>query len=79
MARADTTISIPVDATTAQAYNQASIEEQKKIQLLLHLRMRELLSSTQPLSLRQLMDEIGAKAEAEGLTPEILETLLSDE
>ena len=79
MAKADITISISVDATTAQAYNQASTEERKKIQLLLHLRMRELLSSTHPLSLRQLMDEIGAKAETEGLTPEILETLLSDE
>lgn len=75
---ADTTISIPVDATTAQAYNQASTEAQRKIQLLLQLRMRELLN-TPPLSLGELMDEIGAEAEAKGLTPEILETLLSDE
>jgi hypothetical protein len=78
MAMANITISISVDATTAQAYNQASIEEQRKIQLLLHLRMRELLS-TPSLALHQLMDEIGAKAEARGLTPEILETLLRDE
>lgn len=75
---ADTTISIPVDATTAQAYNQASTEAQRKIQLLLQLRMRELLN-TPPLSLRELMDEIGAEAEAKGLTSEILEKLLSDE
>lgn len=75
---ADTTISIPVDAITARAYNEASIEDRKKIQLLLHLRMRELVN-TPSLSLRQLMDEIGAKAEARGLTPEILETLLCDE
>lgn len=74
----DTTISIPVDAAIAQAYNEASIEERKKIQLLLHLRMRELLNiPTVPL--HQLMDEIGTKAEANGLTPEILKTLLRDE
>ncbi|MCC5638613.1 hypothetical protein LC593_22820 [Nostoc sp. CHAB 5844] len=75
---AETTISIPVDATTAQAYNQASTEAQRKIQILLQLRMCELLN-TSHLSLRELMDEIGAEAEAKGLTPEILETLLSDE
>lgn len=75
---ANITISIPVDATTAQAYNQASTEEQKKIQLLLHLRIRELLTTSPP-SLQQVMNDIGVKAEARGLTPEILETLLRDE
>ncbi len=74
----NTTISIPVDAATALAYSQASVDEQKKIQLLLRLRVRELF--TQPdVSLQQIMDDIGAKAEARGLTPEILETLLRDE
>lgn len=73
----DTTISIPVDAATAHAYSEASVEDQKKIQLLLRVRMRELLS-TPSIPLRQLMDEIGAKAEARGLTPEMLETLLCD-
>lgn len=75
---ADPTISIPVDAVTAQAYQEASIENQKKIQLLLQLRMRELLN-TSGTPLPQLMDKIGAKAEANGLTPEILETLLRGE
>lgn len=75
---ADPTISIPVDATTAEAYNQASTEDQRKIQILLGLRMRELLN-TPAISLSQLMNEIGARAEARGLTPAILETLLHDE
>lgn len=75
---ADTTISIPVDGITAQAYNHASVEDQRKIQLLLSLRMRELLSAPST-TLRELMDDIGAKAEERGLTPEILETLLGDE
>jgi hypothetical protein len=71
-------ISIPVDAATALAYSQAPPEEQKKIQLLLRLRVRELFAPSN-VSLQQIMDDIGAKAEARGLTPEILETLLCDE
>ena len=74
----NTTISIPVDDSTALAYSQASLEQQQKIQLLLSLRVRELFSPSD-VSLQQIMDDIGAKAEARGLTPQILETLLSDE
>jgi hypothetical protein len=72
----NTTISIPVDVSTALAYRQASVEQQQKIQL--RLRVRELFSSSD-VSLQQIMDDIGAKAEARGLTPQILETLLGDE
>jgi hypothetical protein len=74
----DTTISIPVDAETAQAYHATSAEDQKKLQLLLRLRLRE-LTRIPTRSLRDVMDEIGANAEARGLTPEILEQLLNDE
>lgn len=74
----DTTITIPVDADTARAYQAASAEDQRKIQLLLRLRLRE-LTSLPNVSLRELMDEIGAQAEARGLTPDILETLLQDD
>jgi hypothetical protein len=74
----NTTISIPVDAEIALAYSQASVEEQQKIQLLLRLRVRELFSPSN-VSLQQIMDDIGAKAEARGLTPQVLETLLCDE
>ena len=75
---ANTTISIPVDEATALAYSQASVEEQKKIQLLLRLRVHELFIQSD-VSLQQIMDDIGAKAEAQGLTPKILESLLCDE
>jgi hypothetical protein len=74
----DTTISIPVDATIALAYSQAPAEAQQKIQMLLQLRARELCTPSN-LSLPQIMDDIGAKAEERGLTPEILEALLLDE
>ena len=75
---ADATINIPVDADTAEAYRSASVDEQKKLQLLLRLRLRE-LTSMPTRSLRDLMNEIGANAEARGLTPEILEQLLRDD
>ena len=72
------TIPLEVDADTAQAFTAASAEEQRKLQLLLRLRLREL--TTRPVrQLKEVMDEIGRYAEACGLTPEILESLLRDE
>lgn len=71
-------IPIPVDEATAVAYSQASAEEQKKIQILLRLRVSELFDRADT-SLQQIMDKIGAEAEARGLTPEILEDLLRGE
>jgi hypothetical protein len=59
------------------AYSQASVEQQQKIQLLLRLRVRDLCSPSN-VSLQQIMDDIGTKAAARGLTPQILETLLGE-
>jgi hypothetical protein len=75
---ATATISIEVDAETARAFREAPPEEQRKLQLLLGLRLRELTArSARPL--KEVMDEIGAQAESRGLTPELLESLLRDE
>jgi len=71
-------IRIPVDADTARAYDTASPDDQKRIQLLLRLRLRELAELPRN-SLVEIMDDIGAKAEARGLTAEVLEALLHDE
>ena len=72
------TISIEVDADAARAFSEASAEERRKLQLLLSLRLRELTASpARPL--KAVMDDIGARAEARGLTPEILESLLHGE
>lgn len=73
-----TTITLPLDAETARAYHTASPEDRKKIQLLLRLRLRE-LTELPTSSLVEIMDDVGAKAQARGLTPEILEDLLRDE
>ena len=72
---ANSTITIPLDPQTAQAYNSASVEEKRKMQALLSLWLRELAGSDQR-SLQQILDEAGRKAQARGLTPEMLETLL---
>ena len=69
-----TMIPIPLDSETARAYAQASAEDQKKLRLLLSLWLREFVISTRPL--KTIMDELGDKAQARGLTPEILESLL---
>ena len=72
------TISIEVDSDAAKAFAQATEEDRRKLELLLALRLRELTSG--PIRpLREVMDEIGAKAKARGLTPELLDKLLDDE
>jgi hypothetical protein len=72
---ANPSITIPLDPQTARAYDSASPEEKRKIQALLSLWLRELAASEYP-SLQQVLDEVGNKAKARGLTPEILDSLL---
>ena len=74
----NTTISIPVDEKTAQVYSAMSPEAQKKFQVLLNLQIQEILGEPN-ITLKELMDDIGTKAEERGLTPEILEELLRDD
>jgi hypothetical protein len=69
------TITIPVDVETARAYKAAAPEERRKMQALLSLRLRELALSEYP-SLQQILDDVGRKAQAKGLTPEILDSIL---
>lgn len=75
---AKATISLEVDADSARAYAAASAEDRRKLQLLLGLRLRE-LTAHPARPLKEVMDDIGRHAEASGLTPEILESLLRDE
>ena len=69
------TISIPLDPQTARAYGAARAEEKLKMQALVGLWLRELTSNELP-SLEQVLDEAGRKAQAHGLTPEVLDSLL---
>lgn len=71
-------ISISVDADAARTFCAASPEERRRMEILLSLRLRE-LTSKDARSLKEIMDEIGAQAEAKGLTPEILESMLGED
>ena len=78
MATANLTIQVSEEA--ARAFKQVSPEDQRKIQLLLDLRLRDLTISPLPRkSLQAVMDEIGNNAAARGLTPAGLESLLNDD
>jgi hypothetical protein len=70
-------IPILVDAETAIAFDNLPVEEKNKLQVFLSWQIKTALKSEQ--SLLEIMDEISAEAEAKGLTPEILESLLEDE
>ena len=69
-------ITIPTDAATAARYGAATDEERLKIQLLVRLLLE--CPRPSPDSLLQLMDDMSAEAQANGLTPEILEAILND-
>jgi hypothetical protein len=78
MATANLTIQVSEEA--ARAFTRVSPEDQRKIQLLLDLRLRDLTISTLPQkSLQTVMDAIGKNAAARGLTPAGLESLLHDD
>ncbi|OKH18430.1 hypothetical protein [[Limnothrix rosea] IAM M-220] len=70
------TISIPVDAETAQAYQSANSQQQAAIQNILKLFFN---SDFVQKSLSQVMEELATKAEQRGLTPEMVELILSDD
>jgi hypothetical protein len=71
-------VTITVDSDAAQAFAAVSPENRRKIELLLNLRLRELTLDSKK-SLQQVMDEIGAEAQRNGLTSEILAELLNGE
>jgi hypothetical protein len=71
------TLTIPVDAEAARIYRDAPVRRQRMVQGLLSLWLKE-SDKAGPQSLQALMDEIGADAEARGLTPEILRSILGE-
>ncbi len=71
-------ITLHVDAEAARVYESVTAEDRKKIDVLLSLRLKELLVPTK-MTLHEVMDLLGREAEEHGLTPEILESILRDE
>jgi hypothetical protein len=71
-------ITLHLDPEAAKAYESIPAEGRKKINVLLGLRLEELLVPSK-MTLREAMDRVGREATANGLTPEILESILRDE
>lgn len=69
------TISIQVDADLAKAFQSAQPEEQQKIQALVSFWLKRAMNLT---SLQNTMDRMSDEAQANGLTPEILQSILDD-
>jgi hypothetical protein len=66
-----------VDPQTAQAWNAADQQERRKAEVLVGIWLREVLSEKRR-SLDEVMEEAGRKAQARGLTQEILDSILKD-
>ena len=71
-------ITLDVDDKTAEYFESASELQRRKLNLLLKLRLHELIDRPRR-SLEEIMDDMSDQAEANGLTPEILESILNDE
>jgi hypothetical protein len=70
------TITIEVDPQVAAVYNAASLEQRRKYDALLSLRLEEAVGSAR--SLEEIMGDMSRRAQERGLTPEILNELLRD-
>lgn len=70
------TIAVRVDAETADAYESSSEADRRKIDLLLNLKLREVVKNIRPLE--EVMAEISRKVQERGLTLEILESILAE-
>lgn len=69
-------ITIRVSPEAARVYSTATADQQRKLEVLLSLKLTEVARAPRPLE--DVMDEISRKARARGLTPEILESLLNE-
>ncbi|MEO1298035.1 MAG: hypothetical protein AAFW75_20100 [Cyanobacteria bacterium J06636_16] len=71
------TIQIRVSAEAADRFAAVSEEERRRIEVLLSLQLGDLTKPKR--SLEEIMDSMSNYAHSQGLTPEILESILNDE
>ena len=69
------TINMETDLDTANIFSEVSEEDRSKLCILWGILLREYKAA--PLPLRELMDQLGAKAKARGLTSEKLDSILN--
>ncbi|MBI5217418.1 MAG: hypothetical protein HY958_00615 [Bacteroidia bacterium] len=73
-------ISIPLNDETASLYLRANREKKRKAEFLVNFWLMDFFKSRKKAKneLFEIMDEIGAIAKSNGLTPEILEEILTE-
>jgi hypothetical protein len=71
------TITIQVDREAARAYKAAPAADQRKMEALLSLWLKD-VAMAEPAALKQMMTDLSKKARDRGLTSEILEDLLKE-
>lgn len=75
-------ITIKVPSNLAQAYRNATAEEREQLQLKIAAILQSQFKTdrqTAILRLKNTMDQASLEAQARGLTPEILESILHDD
>ncbi len=70
-------ITIRVNAEVARIFEAASEEERRKLEALLSLKLSDVTRRKK--TLEEVMSEISRNAQARGLTPEILDSILFEE
>ncbi|WP_414529099.1 hypothetical protein [Nodularia chucula] len=68
-------ITIQVDPEIAKVYREAEPEKQQKIQIFLNIMLQKAVSQK---SLLDIMEEASQQAISNGITPEVLESILND-
>ena len=71
------TITIRVNAEVARIFEAASEEQRRKLEALLSLKLSDVTRNKR--TLEEVMAEISRKAQARGLTPEMLDSILTEE
>jgi hypothetical protein len=69
------TISIEVEPEIARAYQTANLIERQKMQIILNGWLKQIINRR---SLEEIVQQMQAQAQANGLTQEILNEILSD-
>jgi len=68
-------ITIQVSAESATAYENAPADQRRRLDVLLSLKLAEATRATRPLEI--VMSEISREAQARGMTPEVLKSILN--
>ncbi len=69
-------ITIQVDPEIAKAYRDADADKKRKIQIFLNIMLKKAMTQK---SLLEVMEEASQEAVSNGMTPEILESIINNE